>query len=621
MKDIKTALISASLISGLAVFMSGCSLEEFNPSEISMDTMAENPNSYQKIINQCYFGIERCFYAANSASGIENNNWMGVTEGDTDLWTSKRNKDTEHTAYFWYFAGAAPNTTYTDNFWSATYDGIGSCNVAISLAPKVSFQTEEERNQKVAEAHFLRAVYYFNAVEQFGGITVITEPTTEKNYHPERSTPMDIYENVIIPDLEFAAKWLPVGDNSTTTIPTRKAAMGFLCKAYLQTVEYDNSKKYAEKALNVSKELINDLENGGGKYNIHMYENYDDIFAQENNYNNKEALWKHRWVANSTGHGSSSGNYRLNRNVEYFYCDVFQFGGIVDNQERRLTWGGNPTGIFMPTQHLLSLFVQKDGTLDPRFHSIFQTEWTANIDYTWDKGSVNKYDKAANIEGETVSLGETAIRFVMPQEEEYNKLVQEKHNSKYLIIDYKDVYNDNAKNVKMNYAYVNPSEGYPSDGSSENLFSHFYPSLTKHNSNNYYVADAGKKRNGNLNATFIMRSPEIYLIAAEADIYVNGGSNAMGYINKVRNRAGANPLTGNADIRTVLDERARELCGEYCRFYDLKRTGMLKDDSYLRDTHPDLAKYFSPDYAVRPIPSSFTQNLEGGGQYYQNKGY
>ena len=265
--------------------------------------------------------------------------------------------------------------------------------------------------------------------------------------------------------------------------------------------------------------------------------------------------------------------------------------------------------------------IQEDGTLDPRFHSIFQTEWTANIDYTWDKGSVNKYDKAANIEGQTVSLGETAIRFVMPQEEEYNKLVQEKHNSKYLIIDYKDVYNDNAKNVKMNYAYVNPSEGYPSDGSSENLFSHFYPSLTKHNSNNYYVADAGKKRNGNLNATFIMRSPEIYLIAAEADIYVNGGSNAMGYINKVRNRAGANPLTGNADIRTVLDERARELCGEYCRFYDLKRTGMLKDDSYLRDTHPDLAKYFSPDYSVRPIPSSFTQNLEGGGQYYQNKGY
>lgn len=41
-----------------------------------------------------------------------------------------------------------------------------------------------------------------------------------------------------------------------------------------------------------------------------------------------------------------------------------------------------------------------------------------------------------------------------------------------------------------------------------------------------------------MNATFIIRMAEIYLIAAEADIYLNGGANAMGYINKVRQRAG-----------------------------------------------------------------------------------
>ena len=72
----------------------------------------------------------------------------------------------------------------------------------------------------------------------------------------------------------------------------------------------------------------------------------------------------------------------------------------------------------------------------------------------------------------------------------------------------------------------------------------------------------------------MMRMAEVYLIAAEADIYINGGANAMGYINKVRARAGAKALTGTATVRTVLDERGRELCGEYCRFYDLKRTGM-----------------------------------------------
>ena len=36
---------------------------------------------------------------------------------------------------------------------------------------------------------------------------------------------------------------------------------------------------------------------------------------------------------------------------------------------------------------------------------------------------------------------------------------------------------------------------------------------------------------------------EIYLIAAEADLYVNGGANTLKYTNKVRSRAGTS-LTG-----------------------------------------------------------------------------
>ena len=123
-----------------------------------------------------------------------------------------------------------------------------------------------------------------------------------------------------------------------------------------------------------------------------------------------------------------------------------------------------------------------------------------------------------------------------------------------------------------------------------------------------------------MNATFIIRMAEIYLIAAEADIYLNGGSKAMGYINKVRQRAGATPLTGSASVRTVLDERGRELCGEYCRFYDLKRTGMFKDNSYLQATHPDLARYFKPEYALRPISTTFTNGIINGAEY-QNPGY
>lgn len=609
---IKTIAFASALFAAVVNFQS-CSLEEDNPGGFTMDAMATTEESYQTLVNQCHFAMQRYFYGTD--------NWMTLTEGNTDLWTYQANKSNSWTQWFWFYANAAPNTTYINNWWNGTYDGLGACNLAISLAHKVPFKTEAARNAKIAEARFLRAVYYFNAVEQFGAVTVLTEPATSVNFHPERTEPLKVYEDVIIPDLQYAVEWLAVGDHSTTSTPTKKAALGFLAKACLQTVAYDAGKKYAADALKYAKMLMDDAEAGGATYKAYMYPTYKEVFAEANNYENKEALWKHRWFAGTTGHGSSNGNYRLNRNNEYFNCNVFKFGAITDTQNYRLTYEGDPSGMFMPTQHLLNLYVQPNGTLDPRFRESFATEWKANINYTWDKGTVQKYDKESAVEGKTIASGQLAIKFIMPQDADYKTEAADKWSKSYLVVDYKDLYSDATKKIKMTYSYQHPNGGYTDDGKAENLFAYFYPSLTKHRSSNFYVANASQKRNGNLNATFMMRMSEVYLIAAEADIYVNNGTSAMAYINKVRERAGAIKLSVTPTVRTVLDERARELCGEYCRFYDLKRTGMFKDASYLEETHPDLASFFKPEYALRPISTTFTSTLEGGGTYYQNPGY
>lgn len=597
--NFKNILFSAALAAG-AMSLASCSLEEENPGGFTMENMAANSvESYQTLLNQCYFGMERFLYGTDG--------FMELTEGDTDLWTYQGNQNTSYTQYFWFFAGAAPNTTYTNGIWNSLYDGIGSCNMAISLANKAPFKTEAEKNAKVAEARFLRAIYYFNAVEQFGGVTMITEPASSMNFAPTRTEPLTIYKDIIIPDLEFAVEWLDKGNDATTTQPTKKAALGMLAKVCLQTKEYATD-EYIPKALDAAKKLITDCESGGSTYGAYMYPAYEEVFAEKNNKENKEALWKHRWYAGSDGHGSSNGNFKLNRNNEKFLCNINKFGAREDNQTSRLTWEGSQAGIFMPTQYLLNLYVQQDGTLDPRFHKSFTTQWNANRNYEWDESSKNNFGKEDAIVGKKLNTGDLAIKIVMPQDADYAAEVSKKATANYLVVDYKDVYDDANKNV------INER------GAGENMFRYFYPSLNKHNSSNYYVANANKKRNGNLNATFIIRMAEIYLIAAEADIYLNGGSNAMGYINKVRQRAGATPLTGSASVRTVLDERGRELCGEYCRFYDLKRTGMFKDNSYLQATHPDLARYFKPEYALRPISTTFTNGIINGAEY-QNPGY
>lgn len=84
----------ASALMAAATNFTACSLDEVNPGEFTMDSLAETEETYEKIVNNCYFAIERYFYGASGASGVESNNWMAMTEATTDLWTYQRNKST-----------------------------------------------------------------------------------------------------------------------------------------------------------------------------------------------------------------------------------------------------------------------------------------------------------------------------------------------------------------------------------------------------------------------------------------------------------------------------------------------------------------------------------------------
>lgn len=463
-------------------------------------------------------------------------------------------------------------------------------------------------------------------------------PVEDVDLHPGKDTPWDIYEKCIIPDLEFAVQWLPVEER--TTRPSKKSAMGMLARACLQSIEYDSSKKYAQRALEVAKEMVEDCKAGGAALGVYMYENIEDVFAESNNFENKEALWKHRYVVG----GVSNQAWIMNQNDEQFYCPLTAFSAIqfktdlhsgneYDGLSDYQIYGRRAGGTFMPSKFLLDLYMQEDGTLDLRYHEFFQTSWTCNKDkgQSWSESQVKQFDKnlespeisAMEIDPKTGELvrkytkflfGEKALEFIRPGDEGYAEKAGDKKNTKILYTDYKDLYGEDYR-VIMNY-----HRDYD-DTDVVSPWLNFYPSLAKHNSSHYYINNLGKKRLGNLNATFMMRTPEVFLIAAEADIYVNGGANAMQYIKMVRERAGAKPLSGAATVETVLDERARELCGEYVRFYDLKRTGKLTD-AYLKSKNPDVGQYFvNGKHEVRPFPQSFLENLEDGGVYYQNPGY
>ncbi len=122
---------------------------------------------------------------------------------------------------------------------------------------------------------------------------------------------------------------------------------------------------------------------------------------------------------------------------------------------------------------------------------------------------------------------------------------------------------------------------------------------------------------------------ETYLIAAEAYLKAGNPATALQRLNEVRRRAGGGtpgviPVLTTININTILDERGRELLGEYHRWFDLKRTGTLVERTVLHNPKITNAAVFNGKNGnlkiLRPIPQS-ALDLNRSTNFPQNPAY
>jgi len=120
----------------------------------------------------------------------------------------------------------------------------------------------------------------------------------------------------------------------------------------------------------------------------------------------------------------------------------------------------------------------------------------------------------------------------------------------------------------------------------------------------------------------LSRLGETYLIAAEAYFQAGNTELALNRINEVRRRANASELNF-IDINVILDERARELFGEYHRWFDLKRTGTLVERASLYHYLIEPANFIGANgelKILRPIPQAAI-DLNQNSNFPQNPAY
>lgn len=237
----------------------------------------DTPQSFKGVVGTTLLDAEQSVNGAYSFLRTPYNKYafasMGFSILEVPTGTMKPANSTQDTGMEQAYA-----LNFDDNnnnalvLWQSYFNGVEAANIAIASIPQITDPdlTEEIASVLLGEAYFLRAYYYFQLVQIFGDIPLKTTPSTSlSDGELTRSSVQDIYEQVIVPDLQRAeAAGLPM--TSAEGRVTQAAVQALLAKVYLTMAgsPLNQTDKYAlaaEKALNVINSGAYSLfQDGGG---------------------------------------------------------------------------------------------------------------------------------------------------------------------------------------------------------------------------------------------------------------------------------------------------------------------------------------------------------------------
>jgi len=240
----------------LLVIISAISCQDFlreePPTFISSINFYKNAGDARTACDAIYNALAVNIYAR----------WWPVIDCGTDDVTSKLNANT-FSPWFTHTINGAENWFDAWAQYSGFWAGIGRANSVIDNVPGIDMD-EAAKNAIIGEARALRALNYFHLVRTYGDLPIILNEVKEKNdISAPRSNVKDIYEQVIIPDLLFAAeKCNDALHNGRITKWTAKIILADVYQTYAgwrrssqgQFVQGDP--KYWTLARDVAKDII-----------------------------------------------------------------------------------------------------------------------------------------------------------------------------------------------------------------------------------------------------------------------------------------------------------------------------------------------------------------------------
>lgn len=567
----------------------GCQdfLKEESVTDITADSYIINEAGYEDLVKACYPALREIILQYPLVL-------QGTDLFQSSVWTQKSVGD--GSALDQYDVRFNSEVGALGSFWELLYKEIGRTNTAIQRADNITYADPTKKAARVSEAKFLRALGYFYLVQTWGDVPMPLTETKTPNTNVVKTPAAEVYTQ-ILKDLTEAEAALPVTATDYGRV-TKGAAQFLLARVYLtrgwnfknslggSAADFKSALTWADKVIAAyplvaqyntlfPKRNTNPLNQYTGNQNA---KNSEVVFAVQYN---KDLLTN----ANETA--AEPGNH---------YHSIFPGNENLAGSAGRTSDYNRHQNHNVPSPATYRLF---DPQNDSRYTHNF-----LNVIYALKKVTDYAYSYTDPNLKVSYNVGDT-VAYWTPWNKPAtgaDKGIDDGGTKKYAVMNLAQ----EITGVPISRLTAGPIT----------FWKFWEPNIAY----------------GDAYGTFdfaLFRSAEAYLIAAEA-IVKGATGGALGgadvYYNKVLDRAvgaGVDPMRAknpadltsfetvsyratpaNISIDLILDERARELLGEFDRWFDLKRTGKLIERTTQMNFWTKNRGKLDEHHLLRPIPQS-----------------
>ncbi len=408
-------------------------------------------------------------------------------------------------------------------YWEEGFKGIKYANIAISRLDAAKYKDEAERKAVLGAAYFQRAYRYYKLTHQFGDVPYLNKEITEPKldfYTYDRWSILEQCKK----DMEYAYQWVP--EVQPRGRANKDACGVLLMKFCMATGDFDRAIEVGKEVVSRHPLMTQRFTSNKTKANTNLMHDLHSVEAKVD-MSNTEGIMYVVAHPSTTPLDASNRIYTMRNGLPYWAK-----GGAIKT----------PDG--------------KTGT------AITPDKADKNTDIDND----SKYGRGIGTCRPT-----NYYQYDIWTDKEKNDLRGPfNHDSWKRMEDLR--YND-AGLKKSNNPYYGQNLVRPVDLSVADSIRCWY--MWPHYK--LFVPDPTKTQDlqGGETPWYIYRSAEVYLMMAECYYWKGDAANEAAMLNVVRERAGAEPLSGNVGIAEVLAERARELYYEENRHVELVRISYL----------------------------------------------